>query len=506
MLDFIVPRPQQPMWSSRLTCFGILLAAAAVPSWAQAPTISPNGIVPLYSSSTTIQPSEWVSIYGTNLASTVAVWNGNFPTSLGSTSVTINGKSAYLWFVSPGQINLQAPDDTATGTVPVVVTTPAGTASATVTLGHFGPSFSLLDGRHVTGIILRSNGSGAYGGGSYDILGPTGTSLGYRTVAAQPGDTIALYGVGFGPTSPAVLAGQVFSGGASTTNAVQVFMNSTSVAPLFAGLVGAGLFQINLTVPPGLGTGDLPLSATVGGVQTPSGVVISLQSTVATPQVQSLILSPNSVASGGTATGTVTLSAAAPAGGALVALSSSLGVAFVPASVTVAAGAFSATFTVSAATVTSNQVSAITASYGGTSAQAALTVTPVLSFSSLGVAGNWNVVGASAISEQWRIVPDNPANGAATFTIAGSVTPTFVGCASSNGNLVFTCNNVAGVQPVLIGGAVMLVNSGSLVFTLTPASPRGIVSGTLTLLAVPLGGGAANTYTGPITGNYTLYP
>src|SRR5438128_1483930 len=95
---------------------GLFLSAQC---WAQVPSISPNGIVPLFSASTTIQPGEWVSIYGTNLASGTAVWTGNFPTSLGGTSVTINGKSAYLWFVSAVQINVQAPDDTATGTVPV---------------------------------------------------------------------------------------------------------------------------------------------------------------------------------------------------------------------------------------------------------------------------------------------------------------------------------------------------------------------------------------------------
>jgi len=35
--------------------------------------------------------------------------------------------------------------------------------------------------------------------------------------------------------------------------------------------------QINLTIPGGLGTGDVPLVATVGGSQTPSTVVIALQ-------------------------------------------------------------------------------------------------------------------------------------------------------------------------------------------------------------------------------------
>jgi len=240
-------------------------------------SINPGGIVPVYSTSTTIQAGSWVSIYGKNLATGNAIWNGDFPTNLGGTMVTVNGKQAYLWFVSPGQINLQAPTDSATGTVPVVVTTPQGSATATVTLGQFGPSFSLLDSKHVAGIIIRTDGSGAYGGGSYDIIGPTGSSLGYPTVAAKAGDNVALYGVGFGPTNPQVPAGQAFASAAPALNPVQILINGTSITPAFAGLTGAGLFQFNLTVPAGLGTGDVPLLGIVGGVQTPAGVVISLQ-------------------------------------------------------------------------------------------------------------------------------------------------------------------------------------------------------------------------------------
>jgi trimeric autotransporter adhesin len=242
------------------------------------PSVKPGGVVPVYSTATTIQPGEWVSIYGTNLASSTVTWNGDFPTSLGGTSVTINGKAAYLSFVSPGQIDLQAPDDTAIGTVPVVVTTANNeSATSTVTLGQFAPSFALLDTKHVAGIILRPNGSGAYGGGTYDILGPTGTSLGYPTVAAQAGDSVELFGVGFGPTTHAVPAGQAFSGVAPTTNTVQLAINGASVILTFEGLSSAGLYQFNVTIPAGLGTGDLPLVASVGGVQTQSAVVISLQ-------------------------------------------------------------------------------------------------------------------------------------------------------------------------------------------------------------------------------------
>jgi uncharacterized protein (TIGR03437 family) len=243
------------------------------------PSITPSGVVPVYSTATTIQPGEFVSIYGTNLGpSSPAIWTGNFPTSLGGASVTIDGKAAYLLLVDSTQINLQAPDDPATGTVSVVVTTPNGTATSTVTLGEFGPSFSLLDGKHVAGIILRSDGSGAYGGGIYDIVGPTGTSLGYQTVAAKAGDTLELFGVGFGPTNPVVPAGQVYSGAAATTNSVQLLINNVTVLPAFSGLTSAGLYQLNVVqLPAGLGVGDVPLVATVGGVQTQTGVVISLQ-------------------------------------------------------------------------------------------------------------------------------------------------------------------------------------------------------------------------------------
>jgi len=243
-----------------------------------APAISPGAVVPLFSASPTIQPGEWVSIFGSNLASGATSWNGDFPTSLNGTSVTINNRPAYLSYVSPGQINLQAPDDTAAGSVSVVVKTSGGTATSTVTLGQFGPSFCLLDGKHVAGIILRSDGSGAYGGGTYDIVGPTGTSLGYKTVAARAGDVIELFGVGFGPTNPTVLAGKAYSGAAPTTNPVQLSINNVAVPPAFAGITSAGLYQLNVgPLPAGLGTGDVKLQATVGGVQTPSAVVISLQ-------------------------------------------------------------------------------------------------------------------------------------------------------------------------------------------------------------------------------------
>jgi uncharacterized protein (TIGR03437 family) len=258
----------------------------AMASQTQAPSILPNGVVPLFGTISIIAPGELISIYGNNLASGTAVWNGDFPLSLGGTSVEINGKSAYLLFVSPGQINLQAPDDTATGTVPVVVTTGAGSATSTVTLSPFAPALDLIDAQqHVSGIILRPDGTGAYGKGpnSYDLLGPTGNSLGYPTVAAQAGDTVELFGGGFGPTTPAVPAGAPFSGSAPINSNFTLYINSVVVKTTFVGLSSAGLYQINLKVPNGLGDRDVPIQAIVGGMATQAGVLFPLQSGAGVP-------------------------------------------------------------------------------------------------------------------------------------------------------------------------------------------------------------------------------
>jgi len=277
--------PNQPMLRSVTRAMAgrnsRLLAAAAALEAAQAtqkaPVISSGGVVPLYGTVNMIQPGGWVSIYGSNLAAGTVVWNGDFSTSLGGTSVTINGKLAYLSYVSAGQINLQAPDDTTTGVVPVAVTTSAGTALSTVTLFPYSPSFDLLDSMHVTAIIIRSDGSGDYGDGAYDILGPEGNCFGYVTAGAKPGDLVELFGVGFGPSNPAVPAGKPFSGAAPVTQPITLYINNVAVTPLFVGVSSAGLYQINLIVPPGLGQGDVPIQAWVGGKATQQNVLFSLE-------------------------------------------------------------------------------------------------------------------------------------------------------------------------------------------------------------------------------------
>lgn len=233
-------------------------------------------MVPIYSSATTIQPTSWISIYGANLGSATTVWNGTLPipASLGGTSVTINGKPALLWVVvhdpvNGDQINCQAPDDTATGSVTVTVTTAAGSASSTVTLAPTGPSFSRLDAKYPAAIVITSTG--------YDIIGPTG-HFPYATRPVQKGETVVLFGVGFGPTTPAVPAGQLPpAGGAPAVTLPQVTIGGTPAKVDFAGLVQAGLYQLNVEVPNNIGSGDQPLQAAAGGVLTPANLLLTVQ-------------------------------------------------------------------------------------------------------------------------------------------------------------------------------------------------------------------------------------
>ena len=246
------------------------------------PAVSASGVVTTGLKATTAEPGSWVTIYGTNLAPTTTNWsnaivNGNLPTSLGGVSVSINGKAAYIYYISPTQLNVQAPDDAATGQVNVTVTTPTGTsAPATVTLASVSPAFFTLDGKYVAGVIPSA--TGAYLPGtpnSYDLVGPTGM-FPYSTRPVKKGEIVALYMTGFGAGSPAVAAGKVVTSASQTIYPVSLSIGGVVVSGT-AYITGAGLYQMNITIPATAASGDNILQATVNGVQSQTGVYITVQ-------------------------------------------------------------------------------------------------------------------------------------------------------------------------------------------------------------------------------------
>ncbi|MBS1859407.1 MAG: hypothetical protein JST11_28795, partial [Acidobacteria bacterium] len=101
------------------------------------PTISASGIVNGASFQPGIVAGSWVTIEGSSLSPVNDTWanaivNGKLPTSLDGVTATIGSQRAYLYYVSPTQINLLAPDIPA-GPTQVTVTTPAG-ASSTISV------------------------------------------------------------------------------------------------------------------------------------------------------------------------------------------------------------------------------------------------------------------------------------------------------------------------------------------------------------------------------------
>jgi hypothetical protein len=102
----------------------------------------------------------------------------------------------------------------------------------------------------------------------------------------------------------------------------------------------------------------------------------SAQFTLQPPSLKSLTISPPTISGGAQPQGIVMLNGQAPAGGAVVSLSSNSPVVSPPASVTVAPGDFSVSFPIATSSVTTNTTATVTASYNGTASQAQVTLTP----------------------------------------------------------------------------------------------------------------------------------
>ena len=111
----------------------------------------------------------------------------------------------------------------------------------------------------------------------------------------------------------------------------------------------------------------------------------------------SVSIKPSSITGGQPGTGTVTLSGAAPAGGAVVSLASANPAASVPNSITIPASASSANFSVSTLTVTATTAGNITAGYAGISKSVTLTVNPAAPVALLSLSLNpKTIVGGSS--------------------------------------------------------------------------------------------------------------
>jgi uncharacterized protein (TIGR03437 family) len=261
---------------SLISIYGSKLGAdIALTDSASLPTVDPAGVVNGASFQPGVVPGSWLTIKGSNLSPVAqdtwdkAIVNGNLPTSLDGVTVTVGSKPAYVYFISPGQINVQAPD-VGTGPVPITVTTPGGTSVAvTANVVAQSPAFFLWPNNQ--SVATRQDAS---------LAVKDGTFAGSTTVAAKPGDVVILWGTGFGPTSPPVAAGiQVPGDKIYNASPVSIKIGSADAQVFGAALSPgfAGLYQVAIQVPAGMADGDYPLKATVSGASSPDGVILTVK-------------------------------------------------------------------------------------------------------------------------------------------------------------------------------------------------------------------------------------
>jgi uncharacterized protein (TIGR03437 family) len=211
--------------------------------------LSPMGIVNAASSApftAGIAPGDFITLYGTNLAPGIATaYTVPFPTTAGlnGVQVTVNGLPAPVQFVSPGQISVLVPYSVGSSIARIQVNN-NGVLSNVVT------EFVNLTAPGVFTVPPGGVGYGAVLHGNYSLVTAQNP--------AQVNETVAIYLTGLGTTNPVIADGSAGPASSQTNSTIQVYMGGVAATVGYSGLAPqlAGLYQLNVTVPPGLTAGD----------------------------------------------------------------------------------------------------------------------------------------------------------------------------------------------------------------------------------------------------------
>jgi uncharacterized protein (TIGR03437 family) len=230
----------------------------------QSPAVNRQGIVSSSAFGAFEQGARgaWLEIYGSNLSTDGArEWSssdfvdGKAPTSLNGTSVTLGDQRAFVSYVSPGQVNVQVPDSLPAGEYDVVVQTNFGASAPTkvtvrdVQPGLFAPTSLRREGRQYAGVIL-----------------PDGALVSAEK-AARPGETVTLYGTGFGSVAPQLAVGEIVRSANAVVLPFEVYFGDKPATVTYAGLAPGtlGLYQFNVVVPQVEAGDAVPLRFSLNG-------------------------------------------------------------------------------------------------------------------------------------------------------------------------------------------------------------------------------------------------
>jgi uncharacterized protein (TIGR03437 family) len=233
----------------------------------------------------------WVEIHGKDLVPsdtppTGVDWshapdflNGHMPTQLGPVSVSFGGQGfGYIYYYCSAATNANCADDQINVLAPplsifavgprVLSVENNGVPVATTAIARDGlsPAFLVYDtGGHIVAQHL-----------DYSLVGPTNLYPGL-TAPAKAGETIILYAVGFGPpTDTTIVAGSATQSGSITGDGLACWISGFG-ANVAGALISPGLYQVNLTLPKGLPSGDHPVTCKINFFSTFPGAMITVQ-------------------------------------------------------------------------------------------------------------------------------------------------------------------------------------------------------------------------------------
>lgn len=252
----------------------------AVGGGAAKPTISQGGAVSAgsFGGGSKVTAASYLEIFGKDLSLTTRSWaGGDFngtkaPTNLDNTQVTIDGKAAFVNFISPTQVNVIVPDGIAAGPVQVIVKTIGGSSDpvtvtgASVAPGILAPASFLISGKQY---LVAQFADGTFAGRVGLISGVT-----FRT--PKPGDRLVIYGLGFGPTTPSIPAGTIVGVANDLGSSLKVQIGPAPAATEYKGLSPnfVGLYQFNVVVP-NVQAGDQEITMEISGIKTQANVFLT---------------------------------------------------------------------------------------------------------------------------------------------------------------------------------------------------------------------------------------
>ncbi len=342
---------------------------------------------------------------------------------------------------------------------------------------------------------------------------PVGSVSGAVVFTPQANAEVSLFSLSLNPSSitgGSSSRGTVVLTGAAPVGGVSVSLSSND---------SSAIVPASVTVAAGSKTATFPVTA--ASVANPTLVTLTAsykglsktQQLSIAPAAQVLLSSvsvnPTSVMSGTSASGTVTLSAAAPAGGTVVSLWTNGSPAFVPESITIPAGSTIGSFPVTTIYTSSDSQSTITAFYNGLTKTATLTVTAPVTVSLSSVSVNpTSVMGGTSASGTVTLSAAAPAGGTvvslwtngspafvpASITIPagstiGSFPVTTIYTSSASQSTITAFYNGLSKTAILTITPAAMISLSSVSVTPTSITGGASVTGTVTLSAAAPAGG-----------------